>query len=134
MRDSDNNAIQGDLLWYFKQHDDGKLVLATMAEVAPLLYDLKLPVKRYVHEGAKPYWNDANAHPENVVGWVFLSQDDRLWKRFHDDPEFHKHFALIGRSGFLELYQRTPNEEYNIKSHKPHATSDKYAMPALPGV
>jgi Dolichyl-phosphate-mannose-protein mannosyltransferase len=135
MRDAENNALEYDLVWYLQAHDDGQLILATMAEIAPLLYDLKLPVKRYVHEGAKPYWNDADKHPEKVVSWVFLSQDDRLWKRFHDDPEFHKHFALIGRSGFLELYHRTPDEKFNIASHKPHATNDKNPFPAnMPGI
>ncbi len=134
LRDAENIAIQRDLLWYLRTHDDGQLILAAMGEIAPTLYDLKLPVKRYVHEGAKPYWNDANAHPEKVVGWVFLGQDDRLWKRFHDDPEFHRHFALIGRSGFLELYKRSSDEQFNIKSHRPHTTKSKFRMPSLPGV
>ncbi len=136
MRDSDNLALQAGLLAYLKEHDDGKLILAAMGDIAPLLYDLKLPVKRYVHEGAKPYWNDAltYAHPEKVVGWVFMTQDDRVWRKLHDDPEFHKHFALIARSGFLELYKLSPDAEYNVKSHRPHSTRDKYSMPKLPGI
>jgi hypothetical protein len=95
-----------------------------------------LPVKRYVHEGAKPYWNDAvtYGHPEKVVGWVFMTQDDRVWKKSHDDPEFHKHFALIGRNGFLELYKLNSDQQFNIRSHRPHATRDKYSMPNLPGI
>jgi len=136
MRDSENLAIQSGLLTYLRDHDDGKLILASMGDIAPVLYDLKLPVKRYVHEGAKPYWNDAvtYAHPETVVGWVFMSQDDRVWLKLHNDPEFHKHFALIGRGGFLELYKLNPDEKFNIQSHRPHATRDKNGRPNLPGV
>ena len=137
MRDSENLSLQAGLLSYLHQHDDGKLILAAMGDVAPMLYDLKLPVKRYVHEGAKPYWNDAvtYAHPEKVVGWVFMTQDDRVWRKLHDDPEFHKHFALVGKGGFLELYRLNPNHpESNIKSHPAHTTRDKYSMPKLPGI
>jgi hypothetical protein len=136
MRDAENNAIQNGLLSYLREHDDGKLILAAMADVAPVLYDLKFPIKRYVHEGAKPYWNDAMtyAHPEKVVGWVIMTQDDRVWLKLHDDPNFHKHFALIGRNGFLELYKQTPDEKFNIESHRPHSTKDKFSMPNLPGV
>jgi hypothetical protein len=134
IRDADNLAIQHDLLWYLKEHDDGQLILASMSEIAPVLYDLRLPVKRYIHEGAKPYWNDANKHPEKVAGWVFLVQDDRLWKIFHGNREFHRHFALIGRSGYLELYRRAPDEKSNLKSHKPHPSMDKYPLRHLPGI
>lgn len=136
IRDADNLALQAGLITYLHEHDDGKLILAAMGDIAPLLYDLKLPVKRYVHEGAKPYWNDAvtYGHPETVVGWVFMTQDDRVWKKLHEDPRFHEHFALVARGGFLELYRRTPNKEYNLKSHPPHVTRDKYSMPKLPGI
>lgn len=136
IRDADNLALQAGLISYLRKHDDGTLILAAMGDVAPLLYDLKLPVKRYVHEGAKPYWNDAvtYAHPEKVVGWVFMTQDDRVWKKLHDDPEFHKHFALVAHGGFLELYRRTTDTDFNQKSHRPHATRDKYSMPKLPGI
>lgn len=134
MRDVDNLALQEDLLWYLRHNDDGTLILASMGEIAPVLYDLKLPVKRYIHEGAKPWWTDASAHPEKVAGWVFLSQDDQLWKKFHDDPTFHKHFALIGRRRFLELYRRTPDEKFNMESHKPHATEDKSVVLRIPGL
>jgi hypothetical protein len=134
LRDAENLALQRDLLWYLQKNYDGELILAAMGEVAPVLYDLKFPVKRYVHEGAKPYWNDANAHPEKVVGWVLMAQDDRVWKRFHDNPEFHRHFALIGRRKFLELYRRTPYEQMNLQSHQPHAWIDKSTMPGIPGL
>ena len=107
MRDSENLSLQAGLIQYVHEHDDGKLILAAMGDVAPLLYDLKLPVKRYVHEGAKPYWNDAvtYSHPEKVVGWVFMTQDDRVWKKLHDDPEFHKHFALVGKGRISRTVQ-----------------------------
>lgn len=134
MRDVDNLALQDDLIWYLRHNDDGTLILASMGEIAPVLYDLKLPVKRYIHEGAKPWWNDARAHPEKVAGWVFLSQDDQLWQKFHDDPTFHKHFALIGRRRFLELYRRSPDEKFNLQSHKPHATEDKSVVLRIPGL
>jgi hypothetical protein len=93
-----------------------------------------LPVKRYVHEGAKPYWDDALKNPEKVVGWVFLFQDDQLWNQLHDNLQFHKHFALVGSGGFLELYRRTPDEQFNLKSHRPHPLYDKFGGPRLPGV
>ena len=136
MRDSENLSLQAPLLAHLHKNDDGKLILAAMGDVAPMLYDLKLPVKRYVHEGAKPYWNDAvtYGHPEKVVGWVFMTQDDRVWKKLHDDPEFHKHFALVAKGGFLELYKLNPDPVFNMKSHRPHTTRDKYSMPKLPGI
>jgi Dolichyl-phosphate-mannose-protein mannosyltransferase len=136
LRDAENLAIQQDLLWYLKQHDDGQLILVAMSDIAPVVYDLKLPIKRFIHEGSKPWWNDAYTygHPEKVAGWVFLNQGDRLWQKFHADPEFHKHFALIGRRKFLELYRRTPDEKSNTESHKAHPNTDKFTMPNLPGI
>ncbi|PWT92822.1 MAG: hypothetical protein C5B54_02925 [Acidobacteria bacterium] len=136
LRDADNLRITEDLNLCLKQEDDGGAILADMSEIAPNLYDLKVPVKRFVHEGVKSLWNQAyvDGHPERVASWVFLSQDDLLWKKFHDDPEFHRHFALVGRRGYLELYKQTPNVEYNIKSHKPHTWVERYNMPRIPGV
>lgn len=136
MRDGENIAIQSDLYYYLKQHDDGKLILVDMGEIGSTIFDLKLPIKRFVHQGAKPYWNDAytDGHPEKVVGWVFLSQGDKLWVKFHDDPNFHKHFAMIAKRGYLELYQQTPDEQRNIASHPKHAIWDKFVMPKIPGI
>jgi Dolichyl-phosphate-mannose-protein mannosyltransferase len=136
LRDAENLAIQQDLLQYLRQNYDGQPILVAMSEIAPVVYDLKLPIRNFIHEGSKPWWNDAYTygHPEKVAGWVFLNQGDQLWKKFHNDPEFHKHFALIGRRKFLELYRRTPNEKFNIDSHKPHPEIDKFTMPNLPGV
>jgi hypothetical protein len=131
LRDASNLSLQSDLLWYFKQHDNGELVLVAMGEIAPVVYDLKIPIKRFVHEGAKPWWNDARKEPEKWVGWVFISQDDKLWKIFHDDPNFHKHFRLIGRRNFLELYQRSPDQEANIKSHQAHGKNLKGEIPVF---
>ena len=132
LRDANNLALQNDLLWYLRGNDDGSLILAAMGEIAPVLYDLKLPIKRYVHEGAKPWWNDARKHPEQVVGWVFMSQGDKLWQQLHDDAEFHKHFALVGRRNYLELYRRTPDEQLNLQSHRPHGLQQKGEIPQLP--
>jgi hypothetical protein len=129
LRDANNLALQKDMLDYLKEHDDGSLILVSMGEIAPVLYDLKLPLKRYIHEGVKPWWNDARKEPEKWAGWVFLSQDDKLWKLFHDDKNFHRHFALIGRRNYLELYKRTPDEEFNLKSHRPHSASIKGELP-----
>ena len=134
LRDADVLSLQHDLTNYLREHDDGQLILASMGDIAPVLYDLKLPVKRYVHEGAKPYWDDALKNPEKVVGWVFLFQDDQLWNQLHDNLQFHKHFALVGSGGFLELYRRTPDEQFNLKSHRPHPLYDKFGGPRLPGV
>lgn len=136
MRDGDNIAIQRDLYDDLHEQDDGKLILVDMGEIGATIYDLKLPIKRFVHMGAKPYWNDAYTygHPETVVGWVFMTQGDKLWVKFHDDPNFHKHFMLIGRRGFLELYKQTPDEQQNIASHPRHAVGGKFVMPNLPGI
>lgn len=133
MRDQEKNSEQADLLWYLRHNDDGRLILADMGEIAPVLYDLKLPIKRYVHQGAKRYWKEAMVHPEKVAGWVFLSQNDQLWRRFHDDPEFHKHYALVGRRNILELYRQTPDEQFNVSSHKDHGSYDKYPKPRVHG-
>src|SRR5262249_4076080 len=99
MRDLDNIVLQQDLYSTLDEQDDGKLILVDMGEVGPTIYDLKLPIKRYVHQGAKPYWNFAytDGHPERVAGWVIMQQDDKLWEKFHDNPDFHTHFALVGR-------------------------------------
>lgn len=129
LRDANNLALQRDLLEYLKQNDDGTLILAAMEEIAPVLYDLKFPLKRFIHEGVKPWWNDARKEPEKWAGWVFISQDDKLWQIFHDNPKFHRHFALIGRRNYLELYRRTPEEEFNLKSHRPHGASIKGELP-----
>ncbi|MCI0447103.1 glycosyltransferase family 39 protein [bacterium] len=129
LRDANNLALQKDILDYLKQNDDGSLILVSMGEIAPAIYDLKLPLKRYIHEGVKPWWNDARKEPEKWAGWVFISQDDKLWKLFHDNKNFHRHFALIGRRNYVELYKRTPNEEFNLKSHRPHSASIKGELP-----
>ena len=131
LRDASNLSLQGDLLWYFKQHDDGSLILVAMGEIAPVVYDLKLPIKRFVHEGAKPWWNNARKEPEKWVGWVFISQDDKLWKILHDNPDFHRHFMLIGRRNFLELYKRNPDEAANLKSHRAHGKNLKGEIPVF---
>lgn len=134
LRDTQKISLQTGVVSYIREHDDGNLILGSMGSIAPSMYDMKLPVRRIVHEGAKPYWNDARKHPEKIVGWVLISQDDPLWNIFHDDPEFHRHFELVAKGGVLELYRRSPDEERNIKSHPPHALDMWYHMPNLPGI
>jgi hypothetical protein len=56
----------------------GGRILASMGSLAPVLFELGLPLREVVHEGNGNWWTYAVVDPEREVAWVIVAEGDIL--------------------------------------------------------
>lgn len=88
----------------FRQQYRGGGVLVSMGSNAPLLFDLQLPLREFVHEGNGSFWDYAAVDPARYVRWVLITPGDVLDQIRAYRPRFPEGFVEVGRIGRVTVY------------------------------
>jgi hypothetical protein len=92
---------------------DGRRVLASMAALAPLLWESRLPLADVVHEGNGALRDAALASPRAAgIGWIVLDRapgaKDPFAAAADRTPRFFDGFALVFAERGLEIWRAAP--------------------------
>jgi hypothetical protein len=97
------------LIRHLTRHYDGSRILIDIGRLAPLIYDLGLPIKEFVyHDGDPRDWDRAVASPATSVGWICAERGDEVWGLLQVDPHRADGYALALRTEDYVLYQLSP--------------------------
>jgi hypothetical protein len=84
----------------------GGRVLASMGSLAPVLFETRLPLREFVHEGNGWIWEYAAVDPARNVRWVLVSPGDTLDQIRAYRPAFPEGFVPVARWGLVTVYTR----------------------------
>jgi hypothetical protein len=90
----------------FRSGYRGGRVLASMGSLAPVLFETRLPLREFVHEGNGHLWEYAAVDPARNVRWVLLAPGDVLDQIRAYRPAFPEGFTPVGRWGLITVYER----------------------------
>jgi hypothetical protein len=89
-----------------------ELIMASMGSLAHYMQELSnegLRIRDFVHEGNKPYWQEAIEAPRGRVGWILIEEQaeggDVLAKRERASPAFLQGFTRVCSGGGVALYR-----------------------------
>jgi len=104
----------------------GGRILASMGSLAPVLFELRLPLREVVHEGNGNYWTYAVVDPAREVSWVVVARGDVLDQVRRYRPSFPEGFVPVMGFKGVEIYRRAtdfgPREASSDPRHldEPH--------------
>jgi hypothetical protein len=125
-RDRDDVIGRRPIVDAIRRDYHGGRILASMASLAPFLYDLQIPLRDVVHEGNGVYWDYAVVDPAREVEWVLIRQGDPLDQVREYRPDFPAGFVPVMGDRRLTVYRRA-------QELLPHEARFP-RPPALPGV
>ena len=91
--------------WLDKNYDDGLILTDSYANTCRFV-DMKIPMNRFIHQGTFKYWQESLEKPAKHAKWIWMTQDDRVWKAIWKKDEFRKNFRQVFKDGKTLVYQR----------------------------
>ncbi len=87
--------------------DTPGFILISAASHDSIIFSSKLPMKKFIHEGAGVYYTVALKNPDHWARWIVVrtySDDDSTWKAMKDNPGF-KNYELVDHYPFADIYR-----------------------------
>jgi hypothetical protein len=105
-RDRVNVAIRRPFVEAFPHRYRGGRLLASMGSTAPVLFEIRLPLREIVHEGTGHYWASAVVDPSRYVSWILVADGDVLDQVRTYRRAFPEGFVPVWHGARLTLYAR----------------------------
>lgn len=99
-------SLAGEELSRIINNRDG-LILISAAKHDPLVFSSKLPMNRFIHEGAGLYWENSLALPERWARWiVFLPHDmtDAVYRKMVVS-DYKNKYTLVDNLKSVDIYE-----------------------------
>jgi len=84
----------------------GGRILASMGSLAPVLFELGMPLREVVHEGNGNWWTYAVVDPEREVSWVIVVEGDILDRVRLVRARFPEGFVPVQQFPRVMVYRR----------------------------
>jgi hypothetical protein len=93
---------------WFKENYQGGLILTTLASHDAFVARTGIPMKNYIHEGTKPYWDDVLKWPDDRVQYIATLSfpPDSVYKSLVNNPEFKQKYELVHSYEKFGIYKR----------------------------
>jgi len=112
-------ADRTQILDYLRVNDDGRPILIDSQKLSPLIYDSRLPVRRFLcNEGNPSLWRSAVAAPRSRVGWICIQKGDELAGRLQIDPHLVDGYSLVVKNDWLSLYRHAGEGSDQIQDRR----------------
>ncbi len=85
--------------------DEGLILTDAYANTCRFI-DMKIPIDQFIHQGTFGYWQESLEKPTKHARWIWMTQDDRVWKAIWKKDEFRKNFRQVFKDGRTLVYQR----------------------------
>ncbi|MBU1087971.1 MAG: glycosyltransferase family 39 protein [Candidatus Omnitrophica bacterium] len=86
----------------------GGLILTSLASHDAFVARAQLPMKFYIHEGTREYWQNALKKPSVSVKYIAAMSypPDLVYRALKDEPDFINNYVLVHSYGTFGIYQR----------------------------
>ncbi len=98
---------------------DGKLVLAATSNHDSLIFTSGLPLKQYISEGARTYWDESMVDPTKHAGWVIMHNGDLIQKNLSKNENFLNNYRLIYQDSVFYIYKLDPGTKRLTENEMP---------------
>lgn len=96
---------------WIKENSKNGLILVAASSNDALLFKAGLPLKRYITEGVRLYWQQALVDPTINAEWIIMHKGDLVYKNLIENPLFLENYRLVYKDEFSYIYQKDENRE-----------------------
>ena len=97
--------------WLAAHYDEG-LILVDAFENAPRFRDMKIPLSRFIMQSTDKYWQESLADASRHASWLWVSQDDQVWKAVWGTPAFKTNFRQVFVDEQMLIFRKKSNEKW----------------------
>lgn len=90
------------------------LILVAASSNDSLLFRTGLPLKQFIVEGAREYWQASLDDPTIHAAWIIMHKGDLVEKSMRDNPLFRSNFRLVYHDDFSYIYKREMGTIYPV--------------------
>ena len=110
---------------WLKENTENKdeFILISVASHDAIIFSSGLPMKKFIHEGAGQYYDQAIENPDKWARFIVMrtySDDDSTWRNVKDTAGFEK-FDLVDHYPFADIYELKPeflnDLEFNLNNY-----------------
>lgn len=86
-------------------------ILISAASHDSIIFSSGLPMKRFIHEGAGPYYTSAIGNPDRWARWIVVrsnSDSDSTWRLLKENPGFVERYTKVDSYPFADIYELRP--------------------------
>lgn len=105
-RDRADVAARRPVVEALRREYRGGRILASMGSLAPVLFELGLPLREVVHEGNGNWWTYAVVDPEREVAWIIIVEGDILDRVRQVRARFPEGFVPVMEFPRVVVYRR----------------------------
>jgi hypothetical protein len=93
---------------WLKDNYQGGLILTSLASHDAFVARAQLPMKVYIHEGTREYWQNALKNPSSSVAYIATMSypPDVVYRALKDTPDFISNYVLVHSYGTFGIYKR----------------------------
>ena len=102
-RGSSGNFLNSAGIWLKSNAKDGLILTATSSNDA-LVFTSGLPLKRFIVEGSRLYWQDSLADPTKHAKWIVMKKGDLVETALHNNRIFLDNYSLVYKDAFSYIY------------------------------
>ena len=91
--------------------DKPGFILISAASHDSIIFSSGLPMKRFIHEGAGPYYDSAIVNPDRWARWIVVrthSDADSTWRLLKDNRGFTEYYQKVDSYPFADIYELKP--------------------------
>jgi hypothetical protein len=99
--------------------DKNELILISAASHDAIIFSSGLPMKRFIHEGAGTYWENAISYPDRWVKWIVLRTYDKndLTFKLLSEHNGLSHYQKVESFPYADIYELKPEYWQNLTNN-----------------
>jgi hypothetical protein len=93
---------------WFRDHYEGGLILTSLASHDAFVARAGLPMRNYVHEGTREYWDEALINPSDDIQYITVLSfpPDSVYRALAKNKTFLTQYTLVHNYEKFEIYKR----------------------------
>lgn len=96
--------------WLKHNAGDG-LILVAASSNDSLIFRSGFPLKRFITEGAKRYWDASLVNPTMYADWVVMHKGDLVEQHLRGNDNFLNNYKLVYKDNFSYIYEKAANSK-----------------------
>ncbi|HBC72803.1 MAG: Glycosyl transferase family 2 [Candidatus Amesbacteria bacterium GW2011_GWB1_47_19] len=93
---------------WIQNHAPEGLILVAASSNDALLFRSGLPLRRFITEGVRRYWDVALAEPSAYAAYVISHRGDIVDNHLRQNPDFLNNYRLVYQDSFSHIYRLDP--------------------------
>lgn len=103
--------------WVQDNIHDGLIFVAASSNDS-LLFRTGLPLKQFIVEGARIYWDTSLKDPTVYADWIIMHKNDLVDKNIRNSPIFRTNYRLVYHDDFSYIYKKEMGTDRPVEGNQ----------------